>query len=355
MKCEAKLVSSLEKIFFNQFYDLPEYNSGSMLKNEIYSFQLVLWGEHESLPKFNCKLKIESELEPYIKIKQVSYVPSTLPVAEHSCDDDYITKSPGLLPDPLHTIKNGEITVVHHQTRSFWIAVETNGEKTGIHPITLRVYDMDDNLMADTCFSLEIIDAELPEMDIVNTGWFHGDCIAKLHHVEILSDEYFEIVEKYLKVYVKFGHNTILTPIFTPPIDTEVGAERPTNQLVKVMIHNGEYSYCFDNLKKWIDLCHKNGIKNFEFSHLFTQWGAYHAPKIMAYVDGVYKKIFGWETEALSEEYKEFLNNFLPKLTEFLRKEEILQNCFFHVSDEPGAEHEEQYKNVKQILLSHID
>lgn len=355
MKCELKLVSSLEKVFFNQFNDLAEYNSGSMLKNEIYSFQLVMWGEHEWLPKFDCKLKIESELEPYITVKQVDYVPSLLPVVDYSCDDDYITKTPGLLPDPLHAIKDGEIKLVHHQIRALWIAVEPEGMKVGVYPIVFRVCDTEDNLLAETCFTLEIIDANLPETDIFNTGWFHGDCIAKLHDVEILSDEYFEIVEKYLKVYVKFGHNTILTPVFTPPIDTEVGGERPTNQLVKVMVDNGQYFFQFDDLKRWIDLCHKCGIKYFEICHLFTQWGAYHAPKIMAVVDGVYKKIFGWETEALSEEYKDFLDNFLPELISFLEKEGVIQKCFFHISDEPAAKHEEQYQKVKQIVLSHID
>ena len=355
MKCEIKLLSSLEKVLFNQFYESPEYNSGSMLKNEIYSFQLALWGEHERFSKFNCKLKIESELEPYIKVKQVGYVPTMLPIDEHLYDDDYITKTPSLLPDPLYTIKNGEITAIHHQTRSLWIVIEPNEEKLGTYPIVFKVFDTEDNLMAETCFTLEIIDAKLPEINIVNTGWFHGDCIAKLHDVEILSDKYFEIVEKYLKVYAKFGHNTILTPVFTPPLDTEVGEERPTNQLVEIVINKGEYSFRFDNLKRWIDLCHKCGIKYFEISHFFTQWGAYHAPKIMALVDGVYKKIFGWETEALSEEYKRFLNIFLPKLTGFLRQEGVMQNCFFHVSDEPDVKHEEQYKNVKQILLSHVD
>ena len=63
MKCEIKLTSSLEKVLFKQFYDLLEYTSGSMLKNEIYAFQLVLWGEHELFSKFDCKLKIESDFQ----------------------------------------------------------------------------------------------------------------------------------------------------------------------------------------------------------------------------------------------------------------------------------------------------
>ena len=354
MKCELKLVSSLEKIFFDDFANIAEYKAGSMLKNEIYSFQLVTFGEHEKISRQQCKLVIESELEPYIQVKQVGYVPSILP-ARKLADEDYITKTPGLFPDPLHTIEDGMIEIFNCQTRSLWITVEPKGEMVGTHLIVLKVLNLEGELLAKACFTLEIIDAELPKLDIYNTGWFHGDCIAKLHDVDIMSEAYFAIVEKYLDVYVKFGHNMILTPIFTPPLDTEIGGERPTNQLVDVAVKSGKYCFDFSKLKRWIQLCQVHGIKYFEMAHLFTQWGAYHAPKIMATVEGEYKKIFGWETDALSEEYKSFLHAFLPELIAFLEKEGIMQNCMFHVSDEPREIHESQYRNVKEILLAHLD
>lgn len=354
MKCELKLVSSLEKIFFDDFANIAEYKAGSMLKNEIYSFQLVTFGEHEKISRQQCKLVIESELEPYIQVKQVGYVPSILP-ARKLADEDYITKTPGLFPDPLHTIEDGMIEIFNCQTRSLWITVEPKGEMVGTHLIVLKVLNLEGELLAKACFTLEIIDAELPKLDIYNTGWFHGDCIAKLHDVDIMSEAYFAIVEKYLDVYVKFGHNMILTPIFTPPLDTEIGGERPTNQLVDVAVKSGQYCFDFSKLKRWIQLCQAHGIKYFEIAHLFTQWGAYHAPKIMATIEGDYKKIFGWETDALSEEYKTFLHAFLPKLVAFLKTEGIMQNCMFHVSDEPREIHESQYRNVKEILLAHLD
>jgi len=354
MKCELKLLSSLEKMFFTKPTDIEEHTSGSMLKNEIYSFQLVCWGiKEEYHQKVMCKIKVESELEPYIQIKQVGYVPSLYP-ANLLDDEDYITKVPGLFPDPLYAVPNGEFGLVADQPRSLWITVEPIEAMAGTYPITLKVLDMEDKLLAETCFTLDIIDACLPEMDICNTGWFHGDCIAKLHNVEILSEEYYEIVKKYLEVYVKFGHNMILTPVFTPPLDTKVGGERPTNQLVDVIVQDGTYQFEFNKLKRWIDLCTQYGIKYFEIAHFFTQWGAYHAPKVMATVDGEYKQIFGWETDAISEEYKNFLDAFLKELTVFLEKEGVMENCYFHVSDEPFEEHEEQYKAVKAILSSHL-
>lgn len=172
--------------------------------------------------------------------------------------------------------------------------------------------------------------------------------------MEIQSEAYYEIVEKYLAVYAKFGHNMILTPIFTPALDTTVGSERPTNQLVDIVQDHGKYSFDFTKLKHWIDLCHKYGIRFFEMAHLFTQWGAEHAPKIMAVVDGKYKRIFGWETDALSEEYRDFLATFLPELVKFLKKEGVMENCYFHVSDEPEKRHEQQYRSVKEVVLPYV-
>lgn len=352
---QLKTTSSLEKIFFDGFENIPEQRCGTMLKNEIYSFQLVTWDSYEKGTRQTYQLAVESELEPYIQIKEVGYVPSTLPTSIGRDDDDFITKTPGLFPDPLYTMKNGKIDVYNCQTRAVWVIVEPKDVLPGNYPIALKVIGDENEVLAQTTFELEIIDAVLPQVPLYNTCWFYGDCIATLHNVEILSEEYYHILEKYLKVYVKFGHNMILTPIFTPPLDTQVGGERPTNQLVDVTVENGHYTFGFGKLKYWIELCHKNGIKYFEISHFFTQWGAYHAPKIMAAVDGEYKKLFGWETDALSEEYKTFLNTFLPELIGFLKQEGIMGNCMFHVSDEPKREHEEQYRNVKEILLDFLD
>ena len=356
MECKLKLVSSLEKIFFKECTDVKEITSASMLNNEMYSFQLVCYVETTRLQtRFLSKIKVESELEPYIQVKQVDYVPSLVPAYVLDSDDEYLMKEPGLIPDPLKLVQDGIIVLGGNQSRSFWITVDPKGVKPGNYDIRLVITTYEDKFLAETSFRLEVIDAELPELPIYNTGWMYGDCIAKLHNVEIGTDAYWDILEKYLRVYVKFGHNMILTPLFTPPLDTIPGGERPTNQLVTVSVEQGNYTFEFDALKKWIDLCHQCGILYFEMSHLFTQWGAKHAPKIMATVDGEYKRIFGWETDALSEEYRLFLHEFLAALVDFLKAEGIMEHCFFHVSDEPKVCDEEQYRKEKEILLSYIE
>ena len=74
----------------------------------------------------------------------------------------------------------------------------------------------------------------------------------------------------------------------------------------------------------------KCGIKYFEHSHLFTQWGAKASPKIIADTESGKKRIFGWETDSRSEEYKRFLREYLKALMPFLKRLGIKSNTFFH-------------------------
>lgn len=356
MEYSFKIVSSLEKLFFEKVENIKEFNSGSMLKNEVFSFQIACWIKDDSARRIPCKIKIISDLKPYITVFRIGYVPNMLSTYNTDTDDYYLSKHPGLFPDPLYRIKNGNIDLESGQMRAFWISVRPTEDVYGKYPIKIIIEDNEQRFSEELYFELRIINAQLPELPIINTSWFHGDCLAALHHVDINSDAYYAILEKYLKVYVQFGHNMILTPIFTPPLDTEIGGERPTNQLVQVTADGDNYFFDFSLLEKWIHLCQHYGVKYFEIAHLFTQWGAKHAPKIMATVKGEYKRIFGWETDAQSKEYIHFLDVFLAELKRFLKEEKIWDCCYFHISDEPKEDRDQNsYYAAKQILVKHID
>ncbi|MBR4767173.1 MAG: DUF4091 domain-containing protein, partial [Clostridia bacterium] len=196
-----------------------------------------------------------------------------------------------------------------------------------------------------------IIDAQLPEIDFVYTNWYHCDGISNYYNVPVFSDEFWRINRNFIEYAVYHGMNCILTPLFTPPLDTAVGGERLTVQLVDIKLSNNRYIFDFSNLKKWIDMCLKCGIEYFEMSHLFTQWGALHAPKIVAEDEnGIKKNIFGWNTETDSKEYDDYILQLGKSLIPFLEKENIRNKCFFHVSDEPSEDHLETYKKRSQLI-----
>ena len=84
--------------------------------------------------------------------------------------------------------------------------------------------------------------------------------------MEAFSDEYWRITKNFLKTANEYGMNCVLTPIFTPALDTEIGKERPTVQLVDVTCNNGKYSFNFDKLTQWIKMSKECGIKYIKVS-----------------------------------------------------------------------------------------
>ena len=158
-----------------------------------------------------------------------------------------------------------------------------------------------------------------------------------------------------MKTASQNGINMLLTPIFTPPLDTEIGEERTTVQLVRIKKVGENYEFNFENLEYWIELCNKCGIEYLEICHLFTQWGAKFSPKILVEEEGILIKKFGWHTSATGKKYQHFLRQFLTHLTEILKKKNILERCYFHISDEPHEKDQKTYRaardSIKELLL----
>ena len=75
------------------------------------------------------------------------------------------------------------------------------------------------------------------------------------------------INKNFISTAVEHGMNCILTPLFTPPLDTEIGGERPTVQLVGVKrCRNYVYEFDFTLLDRWVDMALKNGVEFFEIT-----------------------------------------------------------------------------------------
>ena len=352
---EVKMLSSLSKVFPEEIYDKREISAGTSFCGEIYSFQLAY--RPGGIGRARVKVKVESALREHILLFEVENAPSLLPAYPESRDGDYLKTSPGLYPDILNPLpESPALTAVNNVWKSLWVMVNVpEGHRGGEIPITITFEDCGGNksVFWTGTFTLGVIGAPLPENELFCTEWFHCDCLADYYGAKVFSGDHWRIIDNYLKNYVMFGMNTLLTPVFTPPLDTAVGGSRTTVQLVKVTQNGGDYSFDFTLLKKFIETAKRRGIKAFEVSHLFSQWGAAFAPKVMAFdKQGGEKQLFGWGTPALSFEYKEFLGAFLPKLKRFLSDIGVFEQSFFHISDEPNNKSIESYSSAKKVVSS---
>lgn len=336
---EFFIASSLEKIFPNS-RDIAELERLSMLKNERKAFQLVFSAKKGDSISFD----VESALFEYMNFSVVKMIKGGY-VKDKNADDYYIEEPHEYYPDLLVPMNGTCFTALEDGLNCVWVQIVGDTLPAGNHNICIKYGD------EECSIEVRVIDAQLPKQSLIYTNWFHTDCLMSVYGFEAFSDEYWETVEKFLHHAADYGMNCVLTPLFTPPLDTKVGGERPTVQLVDVkVVGKNEYSFAFDKLDKWLEMCDRCNIEYYEMSHLFTQWGARHAPKIIAEKNGVKKRIFGWRTRACGKRYRLFIEQFAKAITKYIDEKGIRERCLFHVSDEPAASMKRAYSKASKIV-----
>lgn len=350
MAVKTQVISSLEKVFLDEELTAAPLTTLTALRGERVSFQIACCSDEQRVyVKASAACPVAQP-----EIYEVSSVPVTLPTYGEG-DGDYLRTTAGLYPDLLRPYDD-RFAVVCRQWRCLWVSLQVPQDApAGVTRVTVELHDEWGGLLQTCTVSLEIIAATLPAQTLCQTLWFHSDCLATYYNVPVFSEEHWRILGNYMANAAQYGMNMILTPVFTPPLDTKVGGERPTVQLVDVTVTDGDYTFGFDRLERFMTMAEEKGMRYFEISHLFTQWGASAAPKIMATVEGEYRQLFGWDTDAASEEYKGFLRAFLHELVAFLRRTGRQERCFFHVSDEPSLEHLEVYKRAKDTIVGELE
>ncbi|MBQ9779961.1 MAG: DUF4091 domain-containing protein [Clostridia bacterium] len=364
---QIKLVSSLEKPFLHsRIEDYRPLTFIRMMKNQRLSFQLLHTSTGDDAPlRALLSLKIEGLPAEYVTARTVELVPVAYPIDPAIPDDNYLSKEPGLYPDWLQPLHYGAgISVLKHQLRAVWIQFDPMGNApAGSYTVTVSLMAGEEAVASET-LTIEILNAELPPQEMKLTQWFHCDCLANYYDCEPWSERHWQIVENFARTARHNGINLLLTPLFTPALDTAVGGERTTVQLLDITVTHAdgesEYSFGFDKLDRWIEMCNRLDIPYFEISHLFTQWGAGHAPKVMATVDRAdgtseYKRIFGWDTDATGEAYARFLRAMLTAFLAHMRARGDDKRCLFHISDEPNMDQLEQYKKSKAVVADLLE
>lgn len=337
---EILVLSSLEKVFSDERPSAEVFKGFSMLKNERSSFQVAFCTDKDEKVNF----ELNGSLAEYSTAYTVREIPVGTAAYKDNTDDFYLRKTSGNYPDCLMPV-NGDFNAQAGKWYSLWIEVIPNGNCIGKSVISVSV----NGEKAEV--EIEVIDAELPEQELIYTNWYHSDCICNYYNIEPFSEEYWRINRNFIKTAAEHGMNCILTPLFTPPLDTRIGGERRTVQLVTVRHNGGKYYFDFSNFKKWVSICRECGIEYFEMSHFFTQWGAKHAPKIVALDSkGREKKIFGWKTRTASKKYDEFLRQFASAFVDVVESEGIREKCFLHVSDEPHLKDLKTYKRRAALI-----
>lgn len=359
LSLQMKMVSSLEKCFLDDAMDSKtEKNRFIMFANEKLSFQVMYHADvlDEGIATYSGDLSVTGALAPYAEIRQVANVPNQFPTYNVSPGGEFIRTEPGLYPDLIRPlVYPNRIPLPHNQTHALWVNIRLPEDfAAGTYDLTLSLNDRN-GPMASVTGEVTVLAEKLPAQTFIHTEWFYTDCIANYYHVKAFSKQHWKHIEGYMRTAVEHGINMIMTPVFTPELDTYVGGERLTTQLVDIeLTADGTYVFGFGKLHQWIDLALKCGVQYFEIPHFFTQWGAKAAPKIVVKVNGRRQKYFGWHTESTGEKYKDFLAQFIPALLAEFRSRGLDHKCYFHISDEPSLKALDHYRACKEMVAPYL-
>ncbi len=365
--------TSLVRIF-PESTSLSETTHGYVFANEAHSFQLALRAE-SSARYLPVSIQVTGDMS--IEVFKIGYVPAMH--LDHPGADGNEISARGVYPDLLYarpaipaiavaqTAWNtmqwegdtkATLNLVPDTTTALWITLNGDGETlcAGEHTVTVTVRSLDTGAILQTLsYTLHTLPYPLAKNDIYYTNWFHCDCLCDIYDMPFLSERFREILPFWLKNAARNGMTALLTPAFTPPLDVPIGHERRNVQLVGItVLEDGEYSFDFSELAWFVKTALAAGIRYFEHCHLFSQWGAAHAPSIYAQTPDGYRRIFGWDTDAAGEAYRAFLVSYLHALYGFSAAYGILDRWVFHVSDEPNLSQLEQYRLVSDVVRSHV-
>ena len=347
---ELRLYTSLDKVFpHNGPGTFAKQLSFSALQGETVSFQIA-YKHPASGYRGWARLRVSGAPDSAVNLRRVRYVPGSLP-QHFATDDHYLSKETGVFPDLLEPMDPNHLPLIPGIWQAVWVDVTLPPNSPGENAITIAIENEAGTVLDSGEVLISAIPAALPPLAIPHTRWFHVDCLATYYEVEIFSEQHWDIIKNFAAYAVSHGINTLLTPIFTPPLDTAIGGERPTVQLIDVTVIGDGYTFDFGKLERWVNMCKEAGVQFYEMSHLFTQWGAKHAPKI---VDTGGNRLFGWETDATGPAYTAFLQQLLPALTTALTRLGIAGQTIFHISDEPGLDSLAQYTAARNIIEPYL-
>ncbi|WP_058234741.1 DUF4091 domain-containing protein [Devriesea agamarum] len=348
-----------------------------------------------------ARIEVPSGLD--VHAYAVDLVPCDLPAYEDH-DDGYVRPDPGLFPDvlrPLPTTDDGQghltvegIPAVLGQWRSLWLDVRVRDDD-GVDierdaALTVTLYDPAGEALGTVIQPVRCARRALPPLSIAHTEWIHLDGIAAYYDHDVFGPEHRRVCERILEAAVEMGVNTVLTPVWTPPLDTAVGARRQPTQLVgirevppchadnakvpqttrnapsgevdparameaahtspQVAVDSVRYEFDFSLLRWWVEMCRRLGITTLEMPHLFTQWGATACPSFLIDSGNGPEPAFGWDVPATDPSYRNLLKQLLPALINELTDCWDPRRIIFHVSDEPGAWARQGYQAARGVV-----
>ena len=315
-------------------------------RNSRVSFQVCFRNNTTDIKNVACSIEGLDELKPVIRfvgmVPMYRFTPQTDPE-----ELDGIGHYPGLAPDPLLP----ETTAVADPfaSRSFWITLNIPAAiQPGKH--TLKVILSWDGEKKNAELPLDITIAPLvvrPREGFHVIHWWRGEATWNYYKTEMFDDRWWQLTKAQLVDLLDHGTDVVYVPVL---FDIKPVFKRPCQLLTVDEPSPGTYMFDWSRVEKFMAMCKEIGYKKFEWSHLWVYWGVKNPVRVYKKIGDEYVMLWQPDISGFSDTFINFLKQFLPEFHQFLLKQEVLQDSYFHLSDEPGDNDIENYRKAQEIL-----
>lgn len=229
----------------------------------------------------------------------------------------YTRKAPCDMPEILYD--RSTVSLEPNASAGVWITVRV--PKNATPGAYLGELSIDaDGISKKVPVELEVLPFELSDVrHMYMTNWWSPGNIADWHKVEFLSEEYWAVLEEYLRNMGEHRQNVLL--LYWAP-GNFVNARRKAD---------GEWTFNFDNFDRLIDLALKHGVLDrVELNHI--GWIDRTAHVVRFHGATVYDE---GKQEYVGLGIDEWLAPCLRAVCDHLRERGLFDRAMIHVADEP--------------------
>ena len=206
------------------------------------------------------------------------------------------------------------------ESQGVWITLFVpKGTPGGLYSGVIEIKN--ETVQKEIPVSLTVFPFELPDArSFYMTNWWSGGNFAKYHNVEYMSEEYWTLLEAYIKDMGEHRQNVILAQ-WVPSANDLVRAKRD---------ENGNWEFDFSRFERLLQLAEKYGVADrIELAHVGGIDRQTHQVNFRS------ATVADKDGNNVSLSADEWLEPSLKAICDYLKKTGRLDRAMVHVADEP--------------------
>jgi hypothetical protein len=241
-----------------------------------------------------------------------------------------------MTPDPLEDRDAFELEP--SQSLALWLDFAIPSQvDPGPYQSTLELHS-GKQMLASVPVQVDVVPATLSaprEFDFHLSIWQDAAAIARFHRVETWSKGHWELIEAYARNLAAHGQKTITVPVVEDPWASQTGYPHPSMVAWQYpgewdIKQPGRFRFDYTIFDRYVEMFRSQGIKIINcFSP--THWGPF------AYYDEKARKTRYRRYELGDEWYAAAWDQFLPDLTEHLRRKGWLGHSYLAMDEAPAS------------------